>query len=345
MNLVNGPSLTEHAMQNSDLEKRMMREIELICAVAELECLQEGKSLNNDQLNLRIGDILAPIDEELEFSFLGIIDVESATCDAAKTLADTLSAAPRGTYVILRSMGGGYDGIPHRLGYDGWMADGKGNLASHSGHKFITQSPEAFCLSPRSLYSQIWSAISYNMRNCVRDEISSATAQANAERFLGKKISHSNYIRGTEWSTITLEEILPDENRYMIKVTKRGASRRFKIDDTALRNSLPIVATMPAQYQDAGNSERKLSLPERRIAACKAAWNQYGEQNGIIANAPLYDESFKADGDRYSYQLKQTISYNPYTAEEVGTFSVNFVAGSDEVATVNLASPQIGEAA
>ena len=102
---------------------------------------------------------------------------------------------------------------------------------------------------------------------------------------------------------------------------------------------------MPAQYQDAGNSERKLSLPERRIAACKAAWNQYGEQNGIIANAPLYDESFKADGDRYSYQLKQTISYNPYTAEEVGTFSVNFVAGSDEVATVNLASPQIGEAA
>ena len=187
MNLVNGPSLTEHAMQNSDLEKRMMREIELICAVAELECLQEGKSLNNDQLNLRIGDILAPIDEELEFSFLGIIDVESATCDAAKTLADTLSAAPRGTYVILRSMGGGYDGIPHRLGYDGWMADGKGNLASHSGHKFITQSPEAFCLSPRSLYSQIWSAISYNMRNCVRDEISSATAQANAERFLGKK--------------------------------------------------------------------------------------------------------------------------------------------------------------
>lgn len=345
MNLVNGPKLTEHAMQSSDLEKRMMREIELICAVAELECLQGGKSLNNDQLNLRIGDILTPLDEELEFSFLGIIDVESATCDAARTLADTLSAAPRGTYVILRSMGGGYDGIPHRLGYDGWMADGKGNLASHTGHKFTMQSPDAFCLSPRSLYSQIWSTISYNMRSRVRNEISAATAQANAERFLGKKISHSNYIGGIEWSSITLEEILPDEKRYMIKVTKRGASRRYKIDDIALRNSLPIVATMPSRYQDSGNGERKLSLPERRIAACKAAWNQYSEQTGIIANTPLYDESFKVDGDCYSYKLKKTITHNPYSAEEVGTFGVDFVAGSDEVAAVDLSSPQIGEAA
>ena len=31
--------------------------------------------------------------------------------------------------------------------------------------------------------------------------------------------------------------------------------------------------------------------------------------------------------------------------EEVGTFNVDFVAGSDEVAAVDLALPQIGEAA
>lgn len=336
MNLVNGPSLKIHALEESEHDRRMLREIELICAVAELESMQNGKSLSNDQLNLRIGDFLVEMDEEVEFVCTGVIDVESATCEAAKALGDTLSGSPRGTYVILRSMGGGYDGIPKRLGYDAWMSDGKGNLASHSGHKFLSQSPDAFGLSERSLYSQIWSTISYYMRDQIRTEIANETARVNAQRFLGKKISASNYIGGIEWSSITLEEILPDEQRYLVKFTKRGASRRYKIDSVAFRNSFPIAPTMPAQYQDAKNSERKLSLPERRIQACKTAWDQYQERTGFDANTPLYDESFRADVDRYSYNLKRTISRNPYTFEDAGTFIVDFIPGTAEISHSDL---------
>ena len=340
MNLVNGPSLKIADLEGSDHDRRLLREIELVCAVGELESIRSGNLLTNDQLNLRIGDILCEMDDEVEFVCAGVFDIESATCEAAKTLADTLSAAPRGTYAILRSMGGGYDGIPKRLGYDGWMSDGKGHLASHSGHKFTIQNLDSFRISERSLYSQIWSNVSYNLRDIARKEIQKATSEAAASQFLGQKIARENYIQGITWTSITLEEVLPDEARFAIKVTKRGASRRFKVDAAALSILLPVVHVLPGKYESSGNAERRLSLPERRIAAAKRAWDDHHERTGLTANTPLYDESFRVAGDRYSYSLKRTIGRGPYTFEEVGTLNVDFVPGTDAVAAVDVAAPE-----
>ena len=339
MNLVNGPSLKASDLLTDDLGRAMLREIELVCAVAELECLRTGKSLSNDQLNLRIGDILVGMDDEVDFACAGVFDVESATCEAAKSIADTLAMAPRGTYAVLRTMAGGYDGIPKRPGYDAWMSDGKGHLATHSGHKFMGQNRNAFRIGERSLYSQIWSMVSYYARDEARRAITEETARTNAERFLGQKIKGDVYMGRTSWTSFTLEEILPDEQRYAVKVSKRGASRRYKIDDVALCHSLPVVYTMPERYMDDGNEARRLSLPERRIQAVKDAFAQHCEDTGLVANTPLYDESFRVDGDRYSYDLKRTVSYTPYTADSVGTLIVEFAANSATIACLDVQSP------
>ena len=345
MNLINGKKLHISDMQNNDKDKRLLREIELICAVGELEALRSGATLYNDQLDLRIGDILVDMDDEVSFNCAGVFEVESSSCDAAKSIATMLTTTPRGTYVILKSMGGGYDGIPRRLGYDGWMSDGKGHLASHSGHKFTLQNKDAFRLSERSLYSQIWSKISYDLRNHIRSQIEKATADAAAAQFLGQKIARENYLRGISWTSITLEEILPDENRFAIKVTKRGASKRYKVDAAALTNLLPIVYTLPDEYSDPGNTARRLSLPEQRIAAAKKAWDEFQEQTGFEANTPLYDESFRVNGDRYTYGLKRTVSRNPYTYEDAGTFIVDFAPGTDTATYVDVCPPQSRAAA
>jgi hypothetical protein len=327
--MMNAKSLERSHFEATDWGRDLLRELDLIIAVGELDSMRTGATLYNTVLNSRIADIVAPLDRGLVHEHLGVFDVQEMRGEAAQAVGAMLIASPRGTMAVLRThRTGGYDGIRAGIGYDAWMSNGTGSVDTNSGHKFLCPSERTSETSFRRLYGTVLSMIIHRQRSKAQNAIVEASVAA-AGLTPGTKRKGDHYLNGRSWTSATIEKVVVDHyvgggNAWQVRMTKPGHSKSFICEHSTVMRMFAIAPTMPEQWIDDGNAERLQSLHERREDTAKAMWPAMALSLGLDPEKTKYAELLE-EGDALVRDVRDPSKDHAV----IGSFGVRFRPGSD----------------
>lgn len=207
--MLNARSLERAHFEATDWGRALLRELDLVVAVGELESMTTGRTLYDVDLKDRVADFVMPLDRELRLEHLGVVPITGGPRDAdMQTIGRRLAALPRGAMAVLGTQREPGGGLPGGYGYDAWMSNGSGTVDTQSGHKFMIARPHGPDTAFRRLYGQVVGGIVYRQRARARDAILQHSMKV-ATLTPGTRAKGDFYINGRSWSAATFERVVP----------------------------------------------------------------------------------------------------------------------------------------
>jgi hypothetical protein len=275
--MLNARSLERAHFETTDWGRDLLRELDLVVAVGELESMTTRSTLYDVDLKDRVADFVIPLDRELCREHLGVIAITGGLRDAdMQAVGRRLVALPRGAMAILGAQREASGGVPAGYGYDAWMSNGDDAVDTQSGCKFVIARPHGPDTAFRRMYGQVLGMIVHRQRARARDAILQHSMKV-ANLAPGTKAKGDFYINGSSWKAATFEKIATSYysgggDGYQVRMTKPGHGKSFIVGPSQVMAMFSVAPTMPDQWVDAGNPERARSPHELRQAAAHAAW-------------------------------------------------------------------------
>lgn len=331
--LMNARSLERSRFEATDWGRDLLRELDLVVAVGELESMITRRTLYNDVLNARVADFVEPLDRDLVREHLGVFDVDDLRSGAAQEIAARLVSKPRGAMAVLRRFReDARNGIPAGLGHDAWMSNGDGRLDTNSGNKFMWASPRVPATEFRHVYGTVLSMIIYDQRSKAKNRIVE-TSVAAAGLKPGMKSKGDHYLNGKSWRTATIEKLVENHfagggHAWQIRMSKPGLGRSFICEHDTIMRMFSIPPVMPAEWVDPRNPERLLSLHERRLLKAASMWPAQAAELGLDPERTKYADLL-GDGDALERDVRDPQREHAL----IGSFRIDFVPGTDMVSS------------
>ena len=268
VNITNAKKLARADISQLPWADAYFREMDLVIAAGELDSMVNGTTLYDAVLGARIADFCAPLDRGCESRFDKLIILPSSDfqSEQLQSIAQTLSAQPRGTWQVWQAPDGGFDI---------WMATGTGTIATPSGYKFSHKRFPGPELDFRTGYAAVIGTIIYERRSQIRNAI----VQASVDNAGVQPGTHFRdvLLNGQKWTNATYigvdaAHFIGDTNAYTFICSRRGKKSQFKLETSAFMRIVGAEPTMPAEFDDPSNNVRLASIEERRTLAAQAQW-------------------------------------------------------------------------
>jgi len=344
--MMNARSLERSHFEATDWGRDLLRELDLVIAVGELDAMIGRHTLYNTLLNARVADFVAPLDRGLVREHLGLFDVDDLNSGAAQEIGALLASKPRGAMAVLRMhREDARNGIPAGLGHDAWMSNGDGHLSTNSGNKFMWTNPRVPATEFRHVYGTVLSMIIYRQRSrAVNLIVETSVAAAGLKP--GVKVKGDHHLNGRSWTTATIERLVENHfvgggSAWQVRMSKPGHAKSFICEHAAVMRLFGITPVMPAIWLDPGNADRALSLHERRLEKAAAMWPAQALELGLDPERTKYADQL-GDGDA----LERDVRDPEQGHAVIGSFRIEFTPGTDLVSsTVMSERPILRQAA
>lgn len=286
--MLNARSLERAHFEATDWGRALLRELDLVVAVGELESMTTRSTLYDVDLKDRVADFVMPLDRELRLDHLGVVAITGGPRDAdMQAIGRRLAALPRGAMAVLGAQREAGGGLPGGYGYDAWMSNGSGTVDTQSGHKFLIARPHGPDTAFRRLYGQVVGGIVHRQRARARDAILQHSMKV-ATLAPGTRAKGDFYINGRSWSAATFEKVVPayysgGGDGYQVRMTKPGHGKSFIVGPSQVMAMFSVTPTMPDEWNDPANVGRARSPHELRQAAAHSAWSEAATDAGMTA--------------------------------------------------------------
>lgn len=181
---------------------------------------RRGSTLYNEDLNFRLAAALWSFDTKLHNRFLGDFDLVGRPYhEVWNHIEDALDGKPRGAWLRVKHLN---ETLAGGNGYDVFMSDGLGGIATRSGYKFMSNRIEDPRFGFLRQYGDLLSSPAYLARRGIAEEIAAhSVAQSDLAGGSRAKGVHFNRAR---WNIEIID--MRSGGHAMIQATRRGVAGR-----------------------------------------------------------------------------------------------------------------------